>query len=792
MVYFSLAARNLLRRKFWTALTVLGIAIGIAAIFSLISFGESMQAEVTKQVKEVIIADLFISSTTGGDLPQTLATTIEKLPDVEGVSSEFSTFVRIKDTSFMLIGLEPKEIRKLRILKIIKGRDLESTDTFSIVLSENVASKDHLNTDVGNRIKITTSAGDKEFLVIGLCEDVTNFGYVGYIPLETSQKLFDKKDKITRVLVKIKNHEKVDEATNRLQRSLGNKVNIEASKEQLTSIAEITRQLNTFMVSIAAVSIIVGGFLISNTLMMSVTQRLREIAILKAIGGRGLTIIKIFLIEANIIGILGSFFGVLLGFGFTLAIEELMPRTFGFMQVSIALSYRALAVAIGLGLALSIFFGLYPSWKASKVRPLEVLRPSYETPHRNRIYRLFLRFLEVLAYPLKILLKLFPTAARNLSRRKFRTTLTVLGISAGIASVIAIWSLGLLVQSHVIYEIKSMIGADVIVSPKAQAGPQGGSGELPISIVEGVERMPNIEKTSPNIWQIVSISGFKVVLLGIEPESYQAVGAKVNIIKGRFLTSTDDRSIILSKTLAEKLLTVDVGDRIRIDTFTGTEEFSVIGISTEAMFGPPGGEIKGSVWIPLKTAQKILGKEEKATGIYVKVKDVNKIEETSQKLKLALGKKADIVNLGQILDQVKKGIQTFWYFFISIAALAILVAALGIQNSVSMSVWERTREIGILKAIGATEWLVMKIFIQENLLIGILGGITGIVLGYVGAWELGRGFSSEMGEIYTGPIITIQLIIGGFIFAIVLAVVFGFYPAWKASRLKPVEALRYG
>lgn len=364
----------------------------------------------------------------------------------------------------------------------------------------------------------------------------------------------------------------------------------------------------------------------------------------------------------------------------------------------------------------------------------------------------------------------FSLAARNLLRSKFWTALTVLGIAIGIAAIFSLISFGESMQTEVTKQIKEVIIADLFISSTT-------GGDLPQTLA---------------IWQIVSISGFKVVLLGIEPESYQAVGAKVNIIKGRFLTSTDDRSIILSKTLAEKLLTVDVGDRIRIDTFTGTEEFSVIGISTEAMFGPPGGEIKGSVWIPLKTAQKILGKEEKATGIYVKVKDVNKIEETSQKLKLALGKKADIVNLGQILDQVKKGIQTFWYFFISIAALAILVAALGIQNSVSMSVWERTRETGILKAIGATEWLVMKIFIQENLLIGILGGITGIVLGYVGAWELGRGFSSEMGEIYTGPIITIQLIIGGFIFAIVLAVVFGFYPAWKASRLKPVEALRYG
>ncbi|MCS4541163.1 MAG: ABC transporter permease [Euryarchaeota archaeon] len=788
MVYFSLAIRNISRRKLWTALTVSGIAIGIAAIVSLISIGESMQVEVTKYVKETINADFYITSSSLSEFPIALMDTIKKLPEIESVEPQLFWIIpeaRARGYALAVYGVEPRENRKLGLLKIVKGRDLSPGDAFGIVLASHYAGKIHMNVDVGDKVRLSTPAGEKEFSVIGICDDMNNVGHSGYILLSTAQELSGKKDKISIILVRLRDPEKIDQVISHLQRALGNKVTIHTAKETIASATSIITALEYFVIIIASISIIVAGFLIINTMIMSVTQRLHEIAIMKAIGGSNFQILRMFLIETIIIGVLGSLAGLFLAAFFLQVVQFIVPRLLDFM-IPISIPLRVIGYSVGIGLALALTFGLYPAWRASRVRPLEIIRPSYEIPFKSKIFELFYHVLLKLIYPSKLLIaKIAPIASRNLSRRKLRTALTTLGIAISIGTVVALWAAGQGLQTYITGQIKGMIGADFIVI-------EGGfTGEIPISISEAIRKMPNIENVSPVFRRPIFLSNALVLLSGVEPDTFRAVGGKVDILKGRFLEKTDEYAIVLSKALAERTLNADIGDKVKIDTPAGTKEFVVVGISTEAMFAPPGSELKGTVWIPLTTAQKIFDKESKATAIFVKVEDLTKINVTVEKVKLVLGKKADIVTVGQILQTAAMAVQTFWAFFIGIAALAIVIAGLSIENTMTMSVSERTREIGILKAVGAKNWQVMKIFLQECLLLGILSGVVGIILGIVGAEELNAFLSKEISATLN-VIITWKLILGSFFFAVLLTLIFGIHPAWKAARLKPVEALRYG
>jgi putative ABC transport system permease protein len=208
-----------------------------------------------------------------------------------------------------------------------------------------------------------------------------------------------------------------------------------------------------------------------------------------------------------------------------------------------------------------------------------------------------------------------------------------------------------------------------------------------------------------------------------------------------------------------------------------------------------GGPSDTGIYIPLSQAEKFFGTDQ-ADEIIVKLKssDAAAVNSTSKAITDYFGNQVSVISATAVQSLLSSIFSTVSLFLGGIAAISLLVAGIGIMNIMIVSLIERTREIGILKALGMKSRTVLYIFLTESVIIGLIGAIIGIISGWVlanvVALFLGRG--GLIGSALTiTPILTPIVFIGALAFGIGVSVVFALYPAWRASKLKPVDALRY-
>ncbi len=201
------------------------------------------------------------------------------------------------------------------------------------------------------------------------------------------------------------------------------------------------------------------------------------------------------------------------------------------------------------------------------------------------------------------------------------------------------------------------------------------------------------------------------------------------------------------------------------------------------------------IYVPLAQAENFFGTNE-ADMIIVKLKssDEATINSTSKAITDYFGDQVSVISATAVQSLLTTIFSTISLFLGGIAAISLLVAGIGIMNIMIVSLIERTREIGILKAIGMKGRTVLYIFLTESVIIGLIGAVIGIVSGWalanVVAVFLGRG--GVMGGALTiTPVLTVEVMLGALVFGVGISVIFALYPAWRASKLKPVEALRY-
>ena len=202
------------------------------------------------------------------------------------------------------------------------------------------------------------------------------------------------------------------------------------------------------------------------------------------------------------------------------------------------------------------------------------------------------------------------------------------------------------------------------------------------------------------------------------------------------------------------------------------------------------------VYMPISAAEDFLGTT-KVSSIVVKLvnSDNVTINAVTNAIKDYYGSDVSILSSTSILSTINSIFSIIQLFLVGIAGISLLVAGIGIMNIMFVSMFERTREIGILKALGMKKKTVLAIFLSESAMIGLLGAIIGIVAGYglavIVANVLGSGLFGASGGLTIAPVLTRSVLLGAFCFGVGISVIFALYPAWKASKLKPVDALRY-
>ncbi|MCS7369389.1 MAG: ABC transporter permease [archaeon GBS-70-058] len=403
-------------------------------------------------------------------------------------------------------------------------------------------------------------------------------------------------------------------------------------------------------------------------------------------------------------------------------------------------------------------------------------------------------------------------AIRNVGRRKLRTTLTVLGIVVGVGMMLALLSIVSGMDVRVTQMVRALGGADITIYnatiPARGSQPFGGFGftiqrTINLNIIQQIIQIPGVYAVSPQLSFMGYIENTRVTIHGIDPQTYNEVTSGLNIINGRMLSTEDSGKIVLGKTLMEAL-NITISGKVKVGTSTtDQQEFEVIGeFETGIMFQ------EYAAYITLKDAQKITGLENEATQILVKCEDPYMVNEVANTITSYIPG-IRVTTPTAMVTQATQLLNTLTMFFATIGLIALVAGSFGVVNTMLMSVSERTREIGILKAIGAKSSDILKMFLAEAIIIGSLGGVIGVAVGGVLAYILPTFMPGIMGtasilgrttirgvrqvgstQVFT-PTLTptnITICIG---LGVLVGLIAGLYPAWRASRMKPVEALRH-
>ncbi len=372
-MYLELAKRNLERTKVRSALAVVGIVIGVMAIASIGIFGESLKASVLENFKdlanEVIVTPAYSKGYT--EIDKNDITKLKKTSYAECVIpvKVDQLIVSYKKSKLYntIYGMNEKDVERLFDVKDgsikLKG---------SCVIGYKIAKDKNLR--IGYKIRV----GDKEFRIAGILKDAgqrfdINPDFAIFLSTKDFEKISDKGYKM--VIVKVGNLENVNLLKEFIDKSINarkQKVNVFELKIIIDRINDVFSKINTFLMAIAAVSLLVAGVSILNIMLMSTIERTKEIGIMRAIGAYRQTILKIFLLEALILGVVGSSIGSILSILGGYAIDMLV---LGSAKYVLAPS-TALYVAEGffVGITTAVLSGLYPAWKASKFEPIEALR----------------------------------------------------------------------------------------------------------------------------------------------------------------------------------------------------------------------------------------------------------------------------------------------------------------------------------------------------------------------------------------------------------------------------------
>ena len=378
---------------------------------------------------------------------------------------------------------------------------------------------------------------------------------------------------------------------------------------------------------------------------------------------------------------------------------------------------------------------------------------------------------------------------KNITGRKGRFIFTLLGITIGIASFVTLLSLGGSLKDEVKRQAGEL-GANLVVTPKGWCAYEQISvltGEqLPEAIPFGeVKKISAIKslKAVPYLTEKTAIENSPVPVIGILPEEMKAF-KKWNIEKGDYFATQNERAIVIGSGIAQQFK-FNLQDVIIIRG----ERFPVKGILKET-----GSKDDIAIFIPLSVAQELYGVGDKVSFIAIKVDDISKIDEYIQKIQDTSN--VAVVSDKQLLRSVLSIVGTVSLTLQLIAAVAILAAGFGIINTMMTAIHERKREIGILQAIGAKQRTVFNIFLFESGLYGLLGGIIGLGIGLVFSSVAAPYISqNEFTAFMKGSTLTVnfdlKLIFGSLLFSVFISLISGFYPAWRASRLSPVEAISY-
>ena len=399
-------------------------------------------------------------------------------------------------------------------------------------------------------------------------------------------------------------------------------------------------------------------------------------------------------------------------------------------------------------------------------------------------------------------------ALESLRTNKLRTVLTMLGIIIGVWSVVSLLAVGNGVRQSITRQLQNTGTNLLLLQPGTPRGNRPAANTQPLTMADAEalgKAIPEIAYVPPEYQNraqiVVGPLNRNVSVLGVTPEF--ALVPNVTVARGQFVTEEMVRSArsvaVLGGKLAEDIYgsSDPIGQTIRIKG----RQFKVVGVLKVS--GGFGGNDNG-VLVPITTAYRVLFGGRSATStshqvsmLSLQVRSADEIDLAQAKVeqvmrrrhKLADDGESDdfaVVNQATLLESFSTVTTTLTVFLGTIAGISLVVGGIGVMNIMLVSVAERTKEIGLRKAVGAKRRDILRQFLVEALLVSIFGGMVGLALAYITSTIIGMLFSE-----YVTPIVTLSSVLLAFSFSAAVGLFFGIYPAQRAARLNPIQALRY-
>ena len=747
--------KNLWRRKTRTLLTVLGIAIGVAAVVSLGAIGagivESYGSILSNPTTDITVSQKDAIDISFSALDEDLLPRIQAVPGVEVVDPVVVGFVQSENLPFFIVFGYETDSLAIRRYNVVEGKPI--TGQREILLGMKAA--EDLKLGVGGTVRLY----GVPYQIVGIYETgqaLEEGG--GVVSLAEAQEIASKPRQVNAFQIKTRRPDEADAVIERLQTLFPD---LSISKGSGNSAAqEWVGMIQAMAWGIAAIAIIVGGMGMMNTMVMSVFERTREIGVLRALGWRRGRVMRLILSEAVVLSILGGLLGVLLGVALVQAAAS-MPGYGTLMtgRYSTGLFAQGMLTAILLGTV----GGIYPAWWASKLTPIEALR--YEGGASGSSRRRKKSDESAAASASRL-----PPALRDLGRRKVRTVLTVLGIGVGVAAIVALNG----ISEGMIQQLNQFAGGSSMGDLTLM---QRGVPDMSLSAIDervgrAIGGMPEVESVSGMVLGFSSQPGMPFFIIsGLDPNS--PAMRHFTVAEGRHIQRPNE---MLLGRAAANALKKGVGDTMQV--LNGS--YRIVGVFETGV----GYEESGGVFA-LSEAQAILNRPRQVSYLLVDVRNPQDVEYVRQAVEQRF---EDVkASVSTEFAQNTDDIQTLQSMTGAIILMALIVGGIVILNTMIMTIYERTREIGTLRALGWRKRRILSTVVREAVLLSALAGVAGILMG-IGMIELA---ALAPAAAYLQGTFTSQALAETMVIAIGLGVLGGLYPAWRASRLSPVEALRY-
>jgi putative ABC transport system permease protein len=740
----------------------------------------------------------------------------------------------------MVYGIDPRLDAEAREYKIAAGEFLSyDLDAYEMVLVEEYARDKDIET--GDDIRIVTPEGIEVVRVVGLISKEgpgqLNNGAFAVIPLVAAQEMFSRSGELDQIDVVATSAtasvEELDQLRRALRRRLGGEFTVLYPAARGNRVAMMISTYQTGLRVFSAIALFVGAFLIYNAFSMTVVERTREIGMLRTVGMTRRQVLVQILTEAALLGVAGSAVGVAAGVflsrGLIRAMELLLAQDV--RRVTVPTTAVVASVLVGLGVTLVA--ALIPAWQAARISPLEALRirgnrrdswivrsgwplgvvlvaigaflMGYGSKPMSELYTVgpvavFAMFVgATLVIPGTVGLwersarpvvgRLYGNEGRlggsNIQRAKVRTTLTAAALMVGAAMILTIRATTQAYMGDMKDWIRAYVGGDLYVHSEL---PMRADLQQRLQTVEGVQAV-----TPLRYFDCVYIppDGFRrrLQFMAIDVPSYQLVTSFVFSAGQGPEEALAERlhaggTVFVSSLLSERF-GYEQGGTIRLETRRGTQDFEVAAVVTN--FQNSGLVVQGS-WGDMR---RYFGIND-VTAFLISTQPGYAPNEVRDRIEDLYGQRRHLTiesneslrgrALG-LMDQSNS-------MFDVLALISMLVASLGVVNTMTMNVYERTQEIGMLRSVGMTRWQVARMILAEAGMMGFIGGVLGLTFGLFLSALVVRTSSSAQG-IELAFTVPTEGVVATLIIALVVSQVAAIWPARRAATLPIIEAIQF-